>query len=191
MDIRRTLDEPPEKLFSTADVFAMLDAGVLSHDEKIELIEGRIYRMSPKKNDHEWAKARLARWLIRNVPDRFIVGVEQTIYFNETTFLEPEFVIHRADLKPEDVRGSDIVLVVEVSASSLSFDLKRKAPLYARFGVRDLWVVDAKALETHVHATPLSSDYSVLETVGGDTSLPLPFDPTLSFRLREIAGPNV
>ena len=71
-----------------------------------------------------------------------------------------------ATLAPGDVRAPDVRLAIEVSDTSLTRDLRKKAELYARFGIADYWVVDVKAERLHVHRDPGpagSADIRVLE----------------------------
>ena len=79
---------------------------------------------------------------------------ESSIYLSEKTFVEPDLCIFREELKSHDVKGSDLLLVIEVADSSLTFDRGTKALLYASHGVRELWVVDAATKVTSVHTGP-------------------------------------
>ena len=58
--------------------------------------------------------------------------------------------------------------MIEVADSSLSYDLTIKAPLYARFGVREYWVVEAWSLITHVHREPTAAGYASVRQVAAD-----------------------
>lgn len=62
-----------------------------------------------------------------------------------------------------DLRGPDVLLVVEVADSSLSYDLLVKAPLYAAHGVREYWVVDAVRQTVRVHRDPAAGIYADVE----------------------------
>ena len=59
--------------------------------------------------------------------------------------MEPDLVIYPRGIKLEEVKGSDILLAIEVAATSLAYDRGLKARLYARHGVNELWVIDADA----------------------------------------------
>ena len=64
---------------------------------------------------------------------------------------------------PRDLRGPDLLLVIEVSDSSLAYDLRVKAPLYARHGVPDYWVVDAVRETIRVHRAPADGAHTDVE----------------------------
>jgi Uma2 family endonuclease len=120
-------------------------AGILDDEVGYELWEGEIVPMSPKKNRHEIWKRQVDRWLQRGLPDAFAVAVEPSLYLSDVTFLEPDILIHDTRLAPEDVRGADVLLAIEISDSSILRDLGPKARLYARHGVRVYWVLARRA----------------------------------------------
>lgn len=64
---------------------------------------------------------------------------------------DPDFYLYPAHLRAEDVRGPDVLLVIEISDPTLSYDLGRKAKDYRKHGVRGYWVLDVNKRETHVH----------------------------------------
>lgn len=149
----------PRRRFTVAELEQMTAAGILAEDERIELIGGEIVPMSPKGNHHEILKAALAVYWARRLPDDLMVVTETTFRLTRDTYLEPDFVFYP---KASGIRGLSAAtarLVVEISDSSLGYDLGRKAALYAGFGIAELWVVDAVRLVTHVHREPLPDGY--------------------------------
>jgi Uma2 family endonuclease len=56
----------------------------------------------------------------------------------------PDLAVYPRGIKLEEVKGSDIWLAIEVAATSLAYDGGLKARLYARYGVNELWVIDAE-----------------------------------------------
>ena len=149
----------PRRRFSVAEVEAMVVAGVMDEDERIELIGGELVPMSSKGIQHETVKGALTeRWIgLRWRPH--VVMQETTFRLSEDTFLEPDFVIYpRAD-KLKSLSQSNVSLVVEIADSSLSYDRGRKAKIYASFGVRELWVIDAVKRLTHVYRDPSENGY--------------------------------
>jgi Uma2 family endonuclease len=105
---------------------------------------------------------------------------------DEDTFVEPDFVFFRksdglAALKPETC-----LLAVEVADSSLLYDLHRKARLYATFAVREVWVIDAQTLVTHVHRRPGLDGYQDKPEIPAHESLMPGFAPPLAVTLGKI-----
>jgi Uma2 family endonuclease len=149
----------PRRRFTVAEVEAMVAAGVMEEDERVELIGGELVPMSPKGNEHEVVKtALLARWY-RARPDDVLLTPETTFRLSEDTYLEPDVVVYPERLEPKDLRGSNVLLVVEIADSSKRYDMGRKAKLYASFGVRELWVVDAVRLTARVFRQPSAEGY--------------------------------
>ena len=109
------------RAFTVEDVRAMVRAGVMEEDESVELWEGELVPdMSSKNNRHELWKRHLNRWLVRGLPDEIAIAVEPSLYLSDITFLEPDILIHAESLLPEDVRGGDVLLVIEVSDTTLA-----------------------------------------------------------------------
>jgi Uma2 family endonuclease len=66
--------------------------------------------------------------------------------------------------------GSNVLLVVEIADSSLRYDTGRKAALYAGFGIREIWVIDAVRLTTRVFREPAVDGYRDAQDFGPDDS---------------------
>ncbi len=176
------------RLLTTDEVTAMYRSGVLAPDEKVELIEGQLIHMAAKHRKHEFIKQRLARWLHRHLPLRYLAAVEPSLFLSESSFVDPDIVIVPEHMDSDTVRGPDALLVIEVADSSLKFDLEVKAPLYARHGVRHLWVIDAEIKLTHIHAAPSPDGYGQLRQAHADEAMALPFMPELSISLAELGA---
>src|SRR5690606_39251804 len=146
--VTRAAEGLPRRSFTVAEIRRMVEAGIIAEDENFELIEGELVPMSPKGNQHEVIKAALNRVFARHAPDDLRLAVETTLYLDERTFVEPDLCLFPKRLLPEDVKGSDVILAIEVAASSIAYDRGLKARIYARHGVGELWVVDAASRET-------------------------------------------
>jgi Uma2 family endonuclease len=138
----------------------MVEVGLIPEDERLEILGGEIVPMSPKGARHEAIKVALSMLWGRIAPEAFVVAPETGLYLNEHTYLEPDFIVFRKDVGLNNVKGPDVLLAVEVADSSLGYDLGRKAALYAEFGVKELWVVDAVSRVVHVHVEPAPGGYA-------------------------------
>ena len=94
--------------------------------------------MSPKGLAHEVLKTALLRRWYRASPDDFGLVPETTFRLSEDTYLEPDVVIYPRTSEIRGLSASNVLLVVEIADSSLSYDTGRKAALYASFGIREL-----------------------------------------------------
>src|SRR5712671_1868542 len=136
---------PNKKLFNVYEYHQMEDAGILSPPERLELVYGGILIKPVPGPPHNASVARATREMVRLVGDRAIVFIQSSVRLNEWNEPDPDVVL----LRPrEDFYASkhpgpeDIFLIVEVSDSSLKFDLGTKARLYAETGVVEYWIVD-------------------------------------------------
>src|SRR5271154_488818 len=150
--VTRAAEGFDRRAFTVDEVLRMQEAGIISEDENFELIEGEIVPMQAKTHVHELLKSALTIGVVKALPEQLWVGVETTIYLTPNTFVEPDLVVYPRGLKLETVKGSDIVLAIEVAMTSLAYDRGIKARLYARHGVGELWVVDATHRRSFVHS---------------------------------------
>lgn len=138
----------------------MIEAGIIDEDERFELIEGEIVPMSPKGNQHEVLKLALNEIIAKAMPEGLRLGVETSVYLADDTFVEPDLCLYPKRLLPEDVRGTDLLLAIEVAGSSLGYDRGLKAKLYATHGVQELWVINAATRITWVHTGPAAGTWA-------------------------------
>src|SRR5215475_1228602 len=183
---------PPRRAFSVDDIRRMIEAGVLGEDERIELVEGEIVVMAAKGYSHEIVKTAVLRALILAAEANVEVGVEMSIQFSEGILLEPDIAVIpadrllRSDAEFVSVEQGGCTLVIEVAASSLSYDKGRKAALYARLGVREFWVVDTNERRTWIHTGPSADGWSSIVERGPDDVLTTPALPGFAIKLGEI-----
>jgi Uma2 family endonuclease len=182
---RQSLDDPAWRL-TVAEILAMQRAGLFDDEPSFELWEGELVPINAKNNRHEIWKRKLARILIRAMPDEIAGAIEPSLYLSDMTFLEPDVLIHADHLLPEDVRGPDVMLVIEVADTSLQKDLNPKARLCARYGVRHYWVFDAENRRAHLLSDPTDGAYVTAHIVEADGSVTLPFEPALTIRLADL-----
>jgi Uma2 family endonuclease len=177
----------PRRRFTVAEVEAMVAAGVMEEDERVELIGGELVPMSPKGNQHEVVKTALAERWCRLPQGDVDLAVATTFRLGEYTYLEPDAVIFPRASGIHDLTADNVLLVVEIADSSLQYDTGRKASLYASFGVRELWVIDAVWLTARVHRDPAPDGYHETLDVGpGDLLAPRYVPEAFALRLDEL-----
>ncbi|WP_244643922.1 Uma2 family endonuclease [Alsobacter metallidurans] len=176
----------PRRAFSVAEVEQLVEAGILAEDDRLELIGGELVVMPAKGIRHEVVKAALNDLWIRQRPDDLRIVPETTFRLSEDTFLEPDFVVFRKPVTLATIAGPTILLAVEVSDSSLGYDLHRKPAIYARFGVPELWVIDAVRRETHVFTGPGAGGYSHVSVQPASERLVPGLAPDLPLRLDDL-----
>jgi Uma2 family endonuclease len=170
---------------SAANLFHMIDKGIIDPQAKFELVEGEIVHMSPQGPLHQELQRWLAKRLERSLGDRFWVAPGATLILLDDTMLDPDICIYPLGVSAKDLTGEKTTLVIEIAVSSRSYDLGQKAGLYSRMGVPELWVVDANARTTHVHRGPQDGGWRDISAVRFEDSLSPVADVTLSVRIAD------
>lgn len=184
--VERPRRAPGPVRFTTADVFKMIETGVLRDDDKLELIYGELVAMNAKKNDHEIAKRMLNEHLVRTARRELVLAAESTLYLREDLFVEPDLMLYPRRYLPEDVRGRDVTLLIEIADESLRRDLTEKRDIYAENGVAEYWVVDAVRRRTTVHRNPADGRYADVFPVEGKDPLAPLNAPECAVRLSDL-----
>lgn len=164
----------------------MVEAGLIDPDERIELIDGEIIDMGSEGEAHWNARAKLVNWLVRRLPESIMLAPDGPLRLSAENEPEPDFYLYRADMNVNDVRGDSVLLVVEISDTSLSKDKLVKAPLYAAHGVQEYWIIDLATRTTLVHRLREAGAYADPEVVGFDQALGVISAPGVSVKLNEV-----
>ena len=115
--------------FTVEELEAMVAAGILGEDERIELIGGEVVPMSPKGNQHEVLKLALNHYWSKRVPDRLVLRTETTFRLTPDTYVEPDFIFFDSKTRLKDLNADNALFVVEIADSSFAYDIGRKAAL--------------------------------------------------------------
>lgn len=181
-----TVAQLPHRRFTSHDVARMVEAGLIDPDERIELIDGEIIDMGSEGEAHWNARAKLVNWLVRRLPESIMLAPDGPLRLSDQNEPEPDFYLYPADLNVNAVRGDTVLLVVEISDTSLSKDRLVKAPLYAAQGVREFWIVDLASRTTLIHRQPSERGYPEPQVVSFDEPLTAQAVPALPFKLSDI-----
>lgn len=162
--------------FTVKEYHRMGEVGILGEDERVELTDGQVVKMSPIGVPHAGAVRRLNRFLVTAVGDRAVVSVQLPVVLGE--FSEPQ--PHLGLLKPpESVYDSrhpepgDVLLLIEISDTSGPYDRGVKLPLYAQSGIPEYWIVDVGRGVIEVYRSPSGDGYASVEERGpGDRVSP-------------------
>ena len=175
-------DRPLPYRFNVENYVQMLEAGILKKDDRVELLCGEILQMSPIGTRHQACVNHLTQYLVLALQQSAIVSVQNAVRLTRDSQPQPDLAILEprldfyADRYP---RPEDILLLIEIADSTLSFDRDIKIPLYARAGVRETWLVDLNGSCVEVYCDPSESGYRTKQT----------FDP--GDRLAPTALPNI
>ena len=159
------------------DYYRMAEVGLLSPNDRTELIEGEIVDLPPIGSQHAAVVTLLTRRLTRAVDDSVDVRVQQPVRFMPRSEPQPDFALVRrmADAyRHGHPTAKDILLLIEVSDSTLRYDLEDKARLYAMHRVAEYWVVDLVNHRIVRHRAARRTGYAQCdEVVSGGVALAL------------------
>jgi Uma2 family endonuclease len=167
---KRTNPVPKKHCLTIDDFHRMGEVGIFGEGDHVELIEGEIIDMAPIGSRHAECVTRLAQMLIRQ--GMATVRVQNPILLPYRSEPEPDIaaVLKRsyADAHPGP---KDVLLLIEVADSSLAYDRDTKIPLYASFGIPEVWLVDLEAECIDVYVQPTVAGYQQILAYGKDKTL--------------------
>jgi Uma2 family endonuclease len=162
--------EPTRHKLTIDDFVRLGEAGILAQDARIELIEGDLIDMPPIGTGHMSLSNRLTRLLVRRAGDDAIVSVAHPMQLPPWSMPQPDFMLLRPradDYERAHPGAHDVLLAIEVADTSLRYDQKTKALLYARHGVAEYWIVEVSAQRLHRFRKPqpAAGRYASAETL--------------------------
>ena len=154
--ITSTGPQPRRLRFSVDQYYKMIEMGMIEDYEKSEIIAGEMVKKMTIGDKHAWVVSLLLRFFIKNLPDTIFVRGQDPLRLGDYDEPEPDVVL--ADLTKFDgrrhPRPEETILVVEVSDSTLKYDRDVKLPLYAKAGIREVWIVNIPNNLIEVHTEP-------------------------------------
>lgn len=169
----------------------MLEAGIISQDDRVELLEGEILKMSPIGSAHAACVKRCNSVLSRLLGETVIISVQDPVRLDEYSEPQPDIALLKA--RPDyyavvHPSPGDVLLVVEVADTSLQIDRVVKLPLYARAGITEVWIIDLVTRAVEIYSDPNQGVYRNSHTVRGDEPLSPAKLPSLSIPASALLG---
>jgi Uma2 family endonuclease len=168
---------PSRHRITVEEYHRMAEVGLLAPNARVELIEGEIIDMAPIGNPHNSTVDRLNQGLTTAVAGQAIVRVQGSFRLSGTTEPQPDVIL----LKPREdfywsrsATGDDTLLVIEVSDTTFVYDRKIKAPLYARYGIPEYWIVEIEPARLHFFRSLVDCRYTDVSVTSspGATDIP-------------------
>lgn len=179
--------EMVEYTFTADEYQRMIETGIIAEGAPVELIEGKLIRMAAFGGEHIRCVGLLNRQLVTQTGEAFFVSPQGSIRLDIRSEPEPDFAILRSLPRGRTPPPTeDVVLVIEVSDSSLMYDLNVKAPLYARAGIPEYWVADLTARRVLRHIKPNDGRYTVVEEFTGTDRVTSLTDPSIAVAVADI-----
>ena len=159
--------------FTVTDYARMRETGILSEDDRVELIDGEVRVMRPIGPIHAAIVKRLNTLLGRLLPDTVILSVQDPIQFNDYSEPQPDLAIlqYREDFYAQaHPVADDVLLVIEVSDTTVEYDRDEKLPRYANANIAEAWLIDVHNFTVEQYLQPRNGKYLVKRLVErGDT----------------------
>ena len=181
------------KRFSIAEYHRLAELGFFEPDDRVELIRGEIIKMAAQGRFHSVCNTLLVEELIILLARRARLRVQEPIILSTDSEPEPDVVIARRSenyLSSHPV-AADILLVIEVSDSTLKYDQRTKLSLYAESGISDYWIFNLVDIQLEMYSEPDqkqtgSFDYRVKRVVLPNEVVVIPCFPDLSLDLSAV-----
>lgn len=154
---------PTRHKLSVEDYHRLGEVGILSEDSRVELLEGELIEMAPIGGPHMAVVNRLNRLLVLAVGDLGVVSVQNPVRLPPHSEPQPDVAIlkPRAGDAASAVPGpDDVLLMIEVADTTLTFDRTTKLNLYAKAGIAECWIVNLQSRCIEVYREPTAEGYS-------------------------------
>ena len=166
-----------KRLINVDEYYRMAEVGILTEHDQVELIHGEIIKKSPIGSKHAAVVDRINNLLKMHLSDQLIIRVQNPVKINDLNEPEPDISLLRfkddyyAEKHPEP---KDILLVIEVSDTTFSYDKEVKLPLYAAAGIPEFWLINIDKQEIEVHRNPADDVYKNISLHRKGDTLDLP-----------------
>ena len=149
--------------FNVTEYYQMAEAGILTPDDRVELIEGEVIKMGPIGSPHAACVSRITSTLITNLGKAVVVWPQNPVRLSDFSEPAPDISVlkYRADLYAEShPLPQDVLVMIEVADSSILKDRNVKVPLYAASGIHEVWIVNLPAQLIEVYRGLLDGEYN-------------------------------
>lgn len=177
--------------FTVADYARMAETGILSEDDRVELIDGEVRAMSPIGPLHAAIVKRLNALLSQALGDTASMSVQDPIQLDDFTEPEPDLAVlqprldYYANGHPQ---SEDLLLLIEVSDSSLDYDRSEKIPRYATAHIPEVWIIDVHGETIEQYSEPRTGTYRTIHLLKSGDLIPSIRLPSVQASLDYILG---
>ncbi len=158
--------EVTRRRFTVHEYHRMGEVGILHEDDRIELIDGELIEMTAIGTRHFTCVNRLTHLLVGSVGEDIIVSIQNPVRLNEYSEPQPDVALIRArDYRESLPTPDDVLLLIEVSDTTLAYDRGLKLSRYAQSGIPEVWIVDLKGGRIEHHTSPSGDLYRHVKLV--------------------------
>ena len=190
MTPQTTMPQPVQLRFTVDEYYKMIELGILKNYERAEIIEGELIKKITVGDRHAAVVNVLNRFFVKNVSDNVLVSIQNPVRLLD--YNEPEPDVGLADLNKYDgkrhPRPAEILLVVEVSDTTVKYDRDVKLPLYAEAEIPEVWIVNLPKEIVEVHTKPNVGLYQAVKIYNRGEQVQSEILPNLALGADEILG---
>ncbi len=173
------------------DYQRMIEVGIITENDKVELINGELIDMSPVGSPHAGCVKTLIRLFNRLLNDKAILSIQDPVQLAANSQPEPDLALLRNradDYRTSHPTPADIHLIIEVADSSLEYDQDYKLSLYAAAGIPEYWIINLREQRIETYRQPDGDLYKLhmIFRRGDEVTFP---ELDLAFSVDEILGP--
>ena len=160
---------PTRRRFTVEEFYAMAEAGVLGEEERVELLDGEVFVMAPMGAAHADITDLFDDFFKSSLRGRARVPVQGPLRINDTTLLFPDLAVlrPRTDYRRRLPEPEDVLLLIEVSDSSIRRDREAKLSRYAA-GIPEVWIANVSACHVEAFHDPVDGAYQSSRIVPAD-----------------------
>lgn len=173
------------------DYHKMIDVGIFQEDDRVELLDGEIYDMSPIDAAHAANVNRLTRLLVRMIDEQAIVSVQNPVELNDYSEPQPDIALlrWRDDFYETHLpTPADSLLLIEVANTTVTTDRKTKLPRYAAAGIPEVWIVNIKQRVIEQYTQPDGNLYGNHKLIKRGTITTTCLSPAVEVPVEHIFG---
>ncbi len=177
----------PRHRLSVEDYHRMGEAGILTEEDRVELIEGELIEMPPIGSRHANCVDYINQMLTERLRGKFRVRIQNPIQLGSYAEPQPDIAIVQnrsyADAHPGP---QDVLLLTEIADTTLLYDREVKIPLYARHGIPEVWLIDLGNERVEIYLEPTAQGYrQILRPQSTETIVPSRV-PEVALRIADL-----
>lgn len=146
-----------KRQINVSEYYKMAEVGILKREEKLELIHGEIIRKFPNSPRQASYSNRINALLGKIIANKGLLSIKHPLRIDEYNEPEPDIAVleYREDYySSAHPKANEVFFIIELAETSLNFDRKIKAPLYAKAGIPVYWILDLKHEKLEIYSNP-------------------------------------
>ena len=159
---RELLNSQPRHRWTVAEYHRMGEVGLLNEDSRVELIKGEIIEMAPIGSEHAGHNNYLLSLLAYRLYGKVVVAGQNPVVLGGYEEPQPDIALLRWRddyYRNAHPHAKDVLLLIEVSDSTLRYDRDVKVPLYANHGIPEVWLLDIQNRQLDIYREPINGEY--------------------------------